>query len=111
MYDQQIIWDLFQNYLDATAALSSQPAYRATIADLQSRLAPNKIGSWGQLQEWQTDRDDPNDLHRHTSHLFAVYPGRQWSRDCFNASSRNAFVVGAPPSVALYVPRVRAGST
>ena len=32
---------------------------------------------WGQLQEWQTDRDDPNDLHRHTSHLFAVYPGRQ----------------------------------
>ncbi|MEF3402191.1 glycosyl hydrolase family 95 catalytic domain-containing protein [Agromyces sp. CCNWLW203] len=77
MHDQQIIWDLFQNYLDATATLSPQPEYRATIADLQSRLAPNKIGSWGQLQEWQTDRDDPNDLHRHTSHLFAVYPGRQ----------------------------------
>ena len=30
-----------------------------------------------ELQEWQEDRDDPNDLHRHTSHLFAVYPGRQ----------------------------------
>jgi alpha-L-fucosidase 2 len=29
------------------------------------------------LQEWQADRDDPNDVHRHTSHLFAVYPGRQ----------------------------------
>jgi alpha-L-fucosidase 2 len=24
-----------------------------------------------------TDRDDPNDHHRHTSHLFAVHPGRQ----------------------------------
>lgn len=31
----------------------------------------------GQLQEWQTDRDCPTDIHRHTSHLFAVYPGRQ----------------------------------
>ena len=26
-----------------------------------------------------TDRDDPKDQHRHTSHLFAVYPGHQIS--------------------------------
>ncbi|MDQ0574151.1 glycosyl hydrolase family 95 catalytic domain-containing protein [Agromyces albus] len=77
MHDQQIIWDLFQNYLDCVDVLEIDAEYRATIADLQSRLAPNKIGSWGQLQEWQSDRDDPADLHRHTSHLFAVYPGRQ----------------------------------
>lgn len=81
MYDQQIIWDLFQNYLDVAVALDADAEYQATIADLQSRLAPNKIGSWGQLQEWQTDRDDPNDIHRHTSHLFAVYPGRQITVD------------------------------
>lgn len=81
MYDQQIIWDLFQNYLDAADALDIDPAYRATVADLQSRLAPNRIGRWGQLQEWQTDRDDPKDIHRHTSHLFAVYPGRQITVD------------------------------
>lgn len=82
MYDQQIIWDLFQNYLDCADALGDEELgddveYRATVADLQSRLAPNKIGSWGQLQEWQADRDSPTDIHRHTSHLFAVYPGRQ----------------------------------
>ncbi|NNG35671.1 glycosyl hydrolase family 95 catalytic domain-containing protein [Nakamurella aerolata] len=77
MYDQQIIWDLFQNYLDAADVLGADPDFRATVADLQKRLAPNKIGRWGQLQEWQTDRDDPNNIHRHTSHLFAVYPGRQ----------------------------------
>ncbi|RZK51857.1 MAG: glycosyl hydrolase, partial [Pedobacter sp.] len=45
----------------------------------QKKLAPNKIGKWGQLQEWQEDRDDPDDQHRHTSQLFAVYPGRQIS--------------------------------
>ncbi|WP_327186958.1 glycosyl hydrolase family 95 catalytic domain-containing protein [Streptomyces sp. NBC_01334] len=77
MYDQQIIWDLFQNYLDCEAALEADPAYRAKVADMQARLAPNRIGRWGQLQEWQEDIDSPDDIHRHTSHLFAVYPGRQ----------------------------------
>ncbi|MFI1213520.1 glycosyl hydrolase family 95 catalytic domain-containing protein [Streptomyces sp. NPDC020802] len=77
MYDQQIIWDLFQNYLDCEAALEADPVYRAKVADMQARLAPNKIGKWGQLQEWQKDIDSPTDIHRHTSHLFAVYPGRQ----------------------------------
>jgi alpha-L-fucosidase 2 len=79
MHDQQLIWDLFENYLDAAKALDLDADYQAKIADLQSHLAPNKIGKWGQLQEWQTDRDEPNDTHRHTSHLFAVYPGRQIS--------------------------------
>ncbi|MFF9779162.1 glycoside hydrolase N-terminal domain-containing protein [Streptomyces sp. NPDC013978] len=77
MYDQQIIWDLFQNYLDCEAVLDADPDYRAKVADMQARLAPNKIGKWGQLQEWQEDIDSPTDIHRHTSHLFAVYPGRQ----------------------------------
>lgn len=77
MYDQQIIWDLFQNYLDAARALAVDATYQGTVAAMQADLAPNKIGSWGQLQEWQDDRDDRWDLHRHTSHLFAVYPGRQ----------------------------------
>lgn len=77
MYDQQIIWDLFQNYIDCEAAAELDLEYQATVKELQSRLAPNKIGKWGQLQEWQADLDDPKDIHRHTSHLFAIYPGRQ----------------------------------
>jgi alpha-L-fucosidase 2 len=77
MYDQQIIWDLFQNYLDAAAVLGADASFASGVRAMQSRLAPNKIGRWGQLQEWQGDIDDPGDVHRHTSHLFAVYPGRQ----------------------------------
>lgn len=79
MYDQQIIWDLFQNYIEASAVLGRSPTTGdgTDVRTLQSKLAPNKIGSWGQLQEWQVDRDRQNDTHRHTSHLFAVYPGRQ----------------------------------
>ncbi|MES2775097.1 MAG: glycoside hydrolase family 95 protein [Bacteroidota bacterium] len=77
MHDQQLVWDLFQNYLDAAKVLDADGAYQTKIAGMQARLAPNKIGKWGQLQEWQTDRDDPDDQHRHTSQLFAVFPGRQ----------------------------------
>ncbi|NTV83877.1 MAG: glycosyl hydrolase [Bacteroidales bacterium] len=77
MCDQQMVWDLFQNYLECAEALDFDSGYQVKIAEMQASLAPNKIGNWGQLQEWQEDRDDPNDEHRHTSHLFAVYPGRQ----------------------------------
>ncbi len=79
MHDQQLIWDLFQNYLDAAKALNADAEYQKKVTGMQAQLAPNKVGKWGQLQEWQADRDEPNDTHRHTSHLFAVYPGRQIS--------------------------------
>lgn len=77
MHDQQIVWDLFENYLELAKALDKDKEYQELIKGMQERLLPNKVGNWGQLQEWQTDRDDPDDQHRHTSHLFAVYPGRQ----------------------------------
>jgi alpha-L-fucosidase 2 len=48
-------------------------------ADLKSKLLKPKIGKWGQLQEWETDRDDPTDQHRHVSHLYALHPGKQIS--------------------------------
>jgi hypothetical protein len=79
MHDQQLVWDLFQNYIEAAKALGIDTQYQVKVADMLAHLAPNKIGKWGQLQEWQEDRDDPNDQHRHTSHLFGVYPGRQIS--------------------------------
>jgi alpha-L-fucosidase 2 len=78
-YNQEIVWDLFNNYVQAADALGVDKDYRDKIAAMRDRLATPQIGRWGQLQEWMTDRDDPNDHHRHTSHLFAVYPGAQIS--------------------------------
>ncbi len=76
-YDQQIIHDLFSNYLDAASVLEVDAPYREKIAGLRARLLSPQIGRWGQLQEWADDRDDPKDQHRHVSHLFALHPGRQ----------------------------------
>jgi alpha-L-fucosidase 2 len=78
-YNQQIVWDLLTNFVAASQELNVDPALRKRIATARDKLAGPLVGRWGQLQEWLTDRDDPQDHHRHTSHLFAVYPGRQIS--------------------------------
>ena len=76
-YSQQIVYDHFSNYVAASEVLGVDQEYRAKIAAMRDKLVGPKVGKWGQLQEWMTDRDDPNDHHRHTSHLFAVFPGNQ----------------------------------
>lgn len=76
-YDQMIIYDLFTNTIEAADVLGDDKEFRDHVADLRDRLLKPKIGRWGQLQEWETDRDDPKDDHRHVSHLFGVHPGRQ----------------------------------
>ncbi|HEX8295679.1 MAG TPA: glycoside hydrolase family 95 protein [Chthoniobacteraceae bacterium] len=76
-YDQQLIYDLFTNYVEAADVLKIDQPYREKIATMREKLLKPKIGKWGQLQEWETDRDDPKNTHRHVSHLFALHPGRQ----------------------------------
>ncbi len=50
-----------------------------TIRTQLRQLPPMQIGRWGQLQEWLDDLDDPNDDHRHFSHLYGLYPSNQIS--------------------------------
>ena len=84
-YNQEIVWDLFNNYVEAADTLGIDREYRNRIAAMRDKLVTPGIGSWGQLLEWMTELHDPkypeldtpDDHHRHTSHLFAVYPGRQ----------------------------------
>jgi len=78
-YEQQLSWDLFTNYIEASEALGVDAEYRAKVASMKARLLGPRIGKWGQLQEWAEDRDDPKDRHRHLSHMIAVHPGRQIS--------------------------------
>jgi alpha-L-fucosidase 2 len=82
-YDQQILWDHFDNMAQAAEALGDKAA-RDHAASLRDRLAGPRIGSWGQLLEWMEELKDPvldtpKDTHRHVSHLYALYPGRQIS--------------------------------
>jgi alpha-L-fucosidase 2 len=73
--DHQIIRDLFKNFIHAAEILNLDSALRNEIARKYPLIAPNKIGKYGQLQEWMQDVDDPKDMHRHVSHLWGVFPG------------------------------------
>jgi alpha-L-fucosidase 2 len=90
-YNQEIVWDLFNNYVQASDILELDHTYRDRVKAMRDRLVTPGIGSWGQLLEWMTEKkgsnavsqspelDTPRDHHRHTSHLFGIYPGSQFS--------------------------------
>jgi len=77
--DNQIVFDVLSQVIAAAQVLgkdeSSLTAYRSALR----RLPPMQIGRYGQLQEWLIDADDPNDEHRHISHLYGLYPSNQIS--------------------------------
>jgi alpha-L-fucosidase 2 len=77
--DAQILRDLFGTVVEAEKILSVDPedGLASRLGALIPRLEPLRIGRWGQLQEWTEDLDDPNDRHRHVSHLYALYPSSQ----------------------------------
>ena len=54
-YSQQIVQDLFTNYIEAADLLKVDKEYRDRIADLRSHLLGPQVGRWGQLMEWQTE--------------------------------------------------------
>ena len=91
--DHQIIRDLFGNCTQAAMILGIDKDFREKLTDLKSRIAPNQIGKYGQLQEWLQDKDDPNNHHRHVSHLFGLYPGKEITRrgtpDLFAAAKKS----------------------
>jgi alpha-L-fucosidase 2 len=77
--DRQILRDLFEYTVAAGKTLGRNPQLLQRVGAARARLAPDRIGKSGQLQEWLEDWDDaaPEQNHRHVSHLYAVYPGSQ----------------------------------
>lgn len=73
--DHQIIRNLMGNTIAAAKALGVDEEFRKELAGVRARIAPNRIGRLGQLQEWLEDVDDPENKHRHVSHLFGLHPG------------------------------------
>ncbi|MDR6115632.1 alpha-L-fucosidase 2 [Sphingomonas sp. SORGH_AS789] len=81
--DQQILRDLFDQVARAAAILNTDTAFARQVREARARLAPDRIGRDGQLQEWQEDWDGraPDPHHRHVSHLYALFPSDQITPD------------------------------
>ena len=75
--DNQLVHDLLHNTIVAAEKMGEEPALVDSLRTLVAELPPMQIGRHGQLQEWLEDWDNPSDHHRHISHLWGLYPGRQ----------------------------------
>lgn len=92
--DHQIIRSLFRNTAEAAGILGIDGEFAAELGRKAGEIAPNKIGKHGQLQEWMEDLDDPNNKHRHVSHLWGVHPGSDitWKDKALFDAARQSLV-------------------
>ena len=74
--DHQIIRSLFTICVEASDILDTDKEFADSLRAQIPKIAPNQLGQYGQLQEWLEDVDDPDQKHRHVSHLWAVHPGK-----------------------------------
>lgn len=91
--DMSIIRDLFTNVSDASTVLNTDAPFRDTLLQRMKRLYPLKIGGKGQLQEWYLDFKETDPQHRHVSHLYGLYPGKEltpFSAPPFFAAAKKA---------------------
>ncbi|QGY44068.1 glycoside hydrolase family 95 protein [Maribellus comscasis] len=75
--DHQIIRELFANTIEAANILGVDNDFAKMLKEKRAKIAPNQIGQYGQLQEWLKDVDNPENEHRHVSHLWGLHPGSE----------------------------------
>lgn len=95
--DMSIIRDLFNNLIEASETLGIDKAFRDILIAKRSKLYPLQIGKNGALMEWYKDFEETDIHHRHTSHLFGLYPGREITplqADFFSAARKTLEVRG-----------------
>lgn len=90
--DMQIVRAVFADFAEAARRLGRDSVMREETVRARARLAPNKIGKHGQIQEWQEDWEDLEPQHRHNSHLWGLYPGSEITPGATPALARAAAV-------------------
>ncbi|WP_435357970.1 glycoside hydrolase family 95 protein [Emticicia sp. SJ17W-69] len=96
--DNQIVFDVFNTAIRAAQILKKDASFIGTLRTMKAKLPPMHIGQHNQLQEWLDDIDDPDDKHRHISHLYGLYPSNQISAyrtpELFEASKNSLMYRG-----------------
>ena len=78
-YDMQIMRGLFKATAEAARVLGTDANFVKSIEATSARLAPTKLNSEGRIMEWQEDFEELEIHHRHSSHLWGLYPGDEIS--------------------------------
>ena len=77
--DMQLLRYLFGACIDASRILGVDGAFRAELAAKRARLAPTRIGPDGRVMEWLENYREVDPHHRHTAHLWGLFPGDEIS--------------------------------
>ena len=75
--DIAITRDLFTNVIKASEELNLDSEFREEIKGALDKLPKYKINKFGGIQEWFKDFEEKEPGHRHISHLFGLYPGKE----------------------------------
>ncbi|WP_195265514.1 glycoside hydrolase family 95 protein [Clostridium sp. 1001275B_160808_H3] len=75
--DISITRDLFNNVIRVSNELDIDLDFREKIQKALDKLPKYKINKFGGIQEWFKDFDEKEPGHRHISHLFGLYPGKE----------------------------------
>ncbi len=76
--DLEIIHDLLTHCIETCDILETDAEFRAECQKTLDNLAPIRISKeTGRILEWAEDYREVDPHHRHTSHLFGLYPGNQ----------------------------------
>ena len=70
-----VVREILLDAIQASKELGIDSKERKQWEKILDKLVPYRIGRYGQLMEWSTDIDDPEDEHRHVNHLFGLHPG------------------------------------
>lgn len=79
--DIMIIKELFTNCIAASEILNVDVEFANELSLKVKNLQPYEIGSKGQLLEWDKEYREVDPKHRHISHLYALSPGYEITKD------------------------------
>ena len=77
--DHQIIRELFGNCIKTSEILGIDTEFADTLRTMLLKLTPSQIGSDGRILEWSEELPEAEPGHRHMSHLYALYPGEEFT--------------------------------
>lgn len=80
--DQQIIYEVFDNYLKACDILQIDNDFVDKVKKQIGQLRPGFVlDSVGRILEWDRAYEEPEPGHRHMSHLYGFHPGNMVSKE------------------------------
>jgi alpha-L-fucosidase 2 len=99
--DNELVRDLFSHVITASRLLKDKNGLADSLKEKLADMPPLQTGRWGQLQEWMDDWDNANDIHRHVSHLYSLYPSCQitpYRNETLTDAARTSLIHRGDPS-------------